>query len=464
MASISRKNALRTLWLALVLTLVQAAVFAAALNVVYERVITDSWGNILGTELQTIRSVNDLPYGSPWRSYLLMQTGGRDLLSYSSEVARYLNQPLNITISDRNSVSNSSKSSDGYHITLFQHARSYSSEDSKKFIFLHEMGHVAMLNSYPGSYNFSGLNYGTDGVHYMDEILPNHKTAWVEGWANAFAALKNNGKVFSLDMKSDSIVAFLKVNTFEQMTRNELFIGKLLYDISRTFPSGTDKVYDVLARTGPHNSLRDFTRAYLSVYPGDQIGLARLLDKLSWGKISQAELLEYVNNGSSTVSYDFYQYLQSRSGTVASNNSTGSTKKGFWARVGDFFSNLFAGLFGRKDSAQTAASSAGVNTGSNALTPSGVSSQGTAALAPVVTGSPAAASSGSVSSALTPLSPEGIAQAQEDYFKAFAAYNNVLAKSDINSPEVKQALAVLQAAKQRLETIRQSIPQDATSK
>ncbi len=462
MPSFSRKLALRTLWLLLVLASMQSMVCAAALNVVYERVITDSWGNILGTELQTIRSVSDLPYGSPWRSYLLMQTGGRDLLAYSAEVARYLNQPLNITLSDRNSVSNSSKSSDGYHITLFQHARSYSSEDSKKFIFLHEMGHVAMLNSYPGSYNFSGLNYGSDGVHYMDEILPNTKTAWVEGWANAFAALKNNGKVFSLDMNSDSIVAFLKANTFEQMTRNELFIGKVLYDVCKTFPSGQDKVYDVLARTGPHNSLRDFTRAYLSVYPGDQINLARLLDKLSWGKISQAELLDYVNNGSNSVSYEFYQYLQSRSTSIASNNSSTSTKKSFWSRIGDFFSNLFAGLFGKKDSAQTAASSAGVNTGSNALTPSGVSSNGSVALAPLAGGTQSSAGSGSVSSALTPLSPEGIAQAQEEYFKAFAAYNNVLAKSDINSPEVKQALAALQASKKRLESIQQSIPLDSS--
>jgi hypothetical protein len=148
-------------------------------------------------------------------------------------------------------MSSSSKNASGYNLKLYRHVTQYSTANSQRFVFLHELGHVAMLNAYPASYNFTGLDYGADNLHYIDEILPNANTAWVEGWANAFAAWKNGGRVFNLDLGSTATLAFLKANTFEEMTRNELFTGKALYDIMRTLPSGRDKVYDVIARPGP---------------------------------------------------------------------------------------------------------------------------------------------------------------------------------------------------------------------
>ncbi|MFZ2959889.1 MAG: hypothetical protein WA705_23670 [Candidatus Ozemobacteraceae bacterium] len=465
----SRNMQVALLLVSLFILSASSALQAAALNLVYERIVYDFSGNEIGVERQTINSYEDLPLGNPWRSYLTQLVGTRTLLSYAQEISKSLSQPLNMTISDRDQVSASSKTANGFNLNLYKHVTQYSTEASKKFIFLHELGHVAMLNGYPSTYNFSGLDYGPDGTHYMDEILPNAKTAWIEGWANAFAASKNNGAVFNLDMKSSSIVAFLKNNTFEEMTRNELFTAKVTYDLFNSSTSGQSKSFNAISRTGPHNSLLDFCRGYLSLYPQDQVTLAKILDKDSQGKISQYELLAYVNGGSSTVSSALGSYLSSRSGSsFASTNTTSgsSSSGGFWSSLGSFFSRLFGGIFGNQTGvAATPATPPAEPTALEARLNQGQNDAGQSALPPGISASQGieqisvdapSAPSGSIENQ-TPGITGDLAAAQEAYLQAFAVYNDTVAKYSNDSSVVKKALEALRSAKSRVILLRRNL-------
>jgi len=426
----------------------------AAVSFYYERAITDAWGNEVGYQSVLITSIDQLPAGSPWRTYFNNQISGTTMWDYAQKIGTSLNQPLTVLMSDKNSVSSSFRSASGYNLRLYRHVTQYSSDDSKKFVFLHEMGHVAMLNAYPGNYSFSGLDYGTDNTHTLDEILPNTNTAWVEGWANAFAALKNSGKVFSLALNSDTITAFLADKTFEQMTRNELFIGKNLYDIMTTFPSGKDKVYNLISATGPHASLRDFCRAYIRLYPADQVALAKLLDKNGYSKASLSQLLDYLNNGSNTVTREFYTYLQQRGsitgGSSTTSTQTTSTKKSFWSRISDFFS----GLLGRSSTnaavATTPATSAQPALSVNAnVIPYGQVLTSQTSIAPLAPDESIASSQAST--------PQDLASAQEEYFAAFAAYNAALSRRPADPAAVKTALERFKAAKANLTALKSAI-------
>lgn len=445
-------------FLRLVLTLAVLCFLAgpafAGVSFYYEKVTTDAWGNEIGCQTVLITSIDQLPAGSPWRAYFNNKVGDRNLWDYTKVIAGSLARPLTMLLSDKNQISSSFRSTTGYSIKLYRHVTQYSSDDSKKFVYLHELGHVAMLNAYPNSYSFSGLNYGADNIHTLDEILPNSNTSWVEGWANAFGALKNDGKVFSLSFKSDTVTAFLVDNTFEEMTRNELFIGKMLYDIMTTFPGGVNKVYNLISTTGPHASLRDFCRAYIKAYPADQVAFAKLLDKIGYGKASLNEVLDYLNNGSRTVTKEFYAYLQQR-GSIAGGSSTSSTtqttstKKSFWSRIADFFS----GLFGRSSSDSSAAA---------AVQPSVSVSEGTVSDGTVLPSyssdtSLAPLDSGETIATTREDAAHKLSAAQEEYFAAFAAYNEALGRRPADQVAVKSAFARFKAAKSVLNALKTTL-------
>ncbi|MBF0501509.1 MAG: hypothetical protein HQM09_15325 [Candidatus Riflebacteria bacterium] len=460
--------------------LAASCLHAAALNLVYEHVIYDSSGNEIGTQRQTINSYEDLPPGNPWRMYLTELIGTQTLLGYVQNVSKSLAQPLNMTISDRDLVSASSKTSDGYNLTLYKNVTQYSSDASKKFVFLHELGHIAMLNGYPASYNFSGLNYGTDGNHYMDEILPDSHTAWIEGWANGFAATKNDGQVFTLDLQSDSTIAFLKDDTFEEMTRNELFNARVTDDLLSNGSTGRNKTFNAISCTGPHSTLKDFCNGYLSLYPQDQVTLAQILDHDSQGKMSQNDILAYVNGGSRSVSPGLASFLNNRDGTsivstntdpTSSTSSTGytgsgstsstSSSGGFWHSIGSFFSRLFGGIFGNK--ANAAATPTAAPVAPSVEQPAGFDgrlNKGGTAVSPDQTIIPPAASREPVSiypsNGSTAVSGvnENFTIVHDNYMRAFATYNGVLLKYPSNAPEVKMALENLRAAKDRLNALR----------
>lgn len=419
----------------------------------YEQVVKDSWGNEIGYRKVQISSPDDLPAGSPWRNYLNIRLNdGKTIFQYASETSRHLSRPLYLNLSDRNSVAYSQRISNGYEISLFNYINNFASDDSKRFLFLHEFGHVAMLNAYPSSYSFSGLDYGDDGRHYLDEILPNHNTAWVEGWANAFAAQRNNGMVFSLNMNNQNTLAFLQNNSFEEMTRNELFVCKVLYDSMFQLDSGRAKVFDAIARSGPHYSLLSFSRGYLNLYPNDRVALAQILVKNSHGKISLDELLNYVNGGSRTVSRELYTYLAQiglvspAAGTVAqpASQRPATTSSGSWFdRLFSWFSNVFKRKPSNFASSPSGSASAPFDIPSSGARPPSMPPEGGAT-------APEPHLRGEIESGIT------LAQAHERYYKAFANYNRAIANSAPNE-QVDAAAQELREAKATVEALRRQL-------
>lgn len=473
-----RTRATRCFFLVIMLVLVGAAnLFAGEFIVYYERVIKDAAGNEIGFQKQRIDSWTDLPEGGHWRTFMTQLVGVRTMYDYAAEVARQLGKPMILTLSDRNNVSTTSKTSSGFQMNLYKHITQYSSQSSQRYVFLHELGHVAMLNAYPASYNFSGLDYGDDNRHYLDEILPNTNTAWVEGWANAFAALKNGGMVFSLNMNSDSIVSFLKDNSFESMTRNELFTGKILFDACNRLENGQNKVFNALARSGPHYSIKDFCKSYVQIYPQDQIGLAEILNRNSSGRISLNEMLDYVNNGSRTVSRGFYNFLQANgklnsvpTTTNTANPGTGTTnstpKESFWSRIVSFF----AGIFGKKTQQPVASGPAtsmivdlsGSQPGlaQQPLPPEEPESSipwGQVLTSPADDSAGMAAADGAEN--LEKVTAEDLAKAQEAYYQAFADYNRLLANERTDSQKILEAKTRLYEVKAALNAIKRAIRQ-----
>ncbi|MBP7633584.1 hypothetical protein KBA41_05410, partial [Candidatus Ozemobacteraceae bacterium] len=209
--------------------------------------------------------------------------------------------------------------------------------------------------------------------------------------------------------------------------------------------------------TGPHASMRDFCRAYVKTYPADQVALAKLLDKIGYSKASLNEVLDYLNGGSRTVTREFYAYLQQR-GSIAGGSTTGSTtstqttstKTSFWSRIANFFS----GLFGSRSSTSTSAAAPqpSVTVGSSAQYGQVYTSHSSdTSLAPVAPGENL--------SAPREDSAQKLSSAQEEYFAAFAAYNEALSRRPADPAAVRAALERFKAAKAALTSLKDSIGQ-----
>lgn len=454
-----------SLALSVVMMLALAAMAeAGGLNLIYERVIRDSNGNEIGYQKQTISSWEELPYGSPWRTFMTQLVGTRTVLDYTKAIAAQLNQPLTLTISDRNAISCSGKNSAGYNISLYRPVTTYSDQSSQRFVLLHELGHVAMLNVYPASYNFAGLSYGDDNKHYMDEILPNHKTSWVEGWANYFGGSKNGGYVFNLSMDTDSILNFLAGRTFDECNRNELFIGKTLYDASKQIANGQNKLFNIIGNTGPHNSMKEFLRAYLRAYPEDQVTLARIIDRNSRGSATVDELLDYLNGGSRTVSRSFYDFLVQRNngqpvtaggsstsgGSSTTGGSTTTAGGSWWSRLASWFRGIFGGNT-QTSSGFTMAAQHPTGT----TTPDDTRPQEKSDGVLVTTMSAEMPTGPSLDGdAKSAGAGADLANLHEGYIRAFQAYNLALQGRTTNDPKVIEARERLQRAKRAFEAAR----------
>lgn len=437
--------------------------FASNLNLRYEQVITDKYGNELGYRTYTINSIDDLPVGSQWRDYLnTKMQNGKTIYEYAKNISGSLSKDLNFTISDRDSNSYSCKENNGYTVNIYNYVNDFAGDSSKTFLFMHEFGHVTMLNSYPRSYDFANLDYGPDNRHYLDEILPNYNTAWVEGWANAFAAANNNGMVFSYDLKKNTSLAFLKNNTFEEMSRNELFVAKVLYDSFKDIKGGQAAAYDVFAKSAPHYSLQGFCQQYVKMYPQNQVEFAKILIENSYGKISLKELLTYVNGGSYTVSKELYALLQDSgllNGTATNNYSSSNTqtasnsKPSLWDRITGFFKKLF----GKSETVSAPTSNGSANVSDEELY--NRYTDGTMAIrnsvsAPESSNNHATASCVTVEgNADVTYSDMTIAEAQELYYKYFNQYNELMANPNANTQEVVEVRNRMLEAKDLLKKL-----------
>ena len=428
--------------------------FAGNLNLKYEQAITDSYGNELGYRTYTINSIDDLPIGSPWRSYLNTKLqSGKTIYEYASSISKSLSKDFNLTISDRDNNSYSSKNYDGsYNINIYSYVNNFGSDSSKSFLFLHEFGHVVMLNSYPRSYDFGNLDYGSDNRHYLDEVLPNHNTSWVEGWANAFAAANNNGMVFSYDLKKSETLEFLKGKSFDEMCRNELFVAKTLYDSFKDIEGGQAAAYDVFARTAPHYSLYEFCRKYVQLYPQNKTALAKILVDNSYGSITLSELLAYVNGGSNQVPRDLYNYLASAgmlNGTASNNYASkpAKTKTSFWSKIAGFFRKLF----GKSDNTEVANSPSTSVGLSNDEAIYNHYTDGTISISSSV--------SAPVSAPINPVAPDyseanSLEAAQIEYDRYYEEYNSLIASPNPDRQKILEVSVKMNEAKKKLDKLR----------
>ncbi len=431
--------------------------FAGNLNLTYEQAITDSYGNEYGYRTIKINSLDDLPLGSPWRSYLNTKLqSGKTIYEYATSISKSLTNNFNLTISDRDNNSYSCKNSDGsYQLNIYSYVNDFATDSSKSFLFLHEFGHVVMLNTYPKYYDFGNLDYGSDSRHYLDEVLPNHNTAWVEGWANAFAATNNNGMVFSYDLKKSDSLEFLKGKSFDEMCRNELFVAKTLYDSFKDIEGGQAAAYDAFSRTAPHYSLFEFCRKYTELYPQNKTALAKILVDNSYGAITLKELLIYVNGGSNEVSRELYNYLASAgmlNGTAKNNYASKpketKTKTSLWARIVGFFQKLF----GKSDDTVIASSPSGsvVSMGQdeaiyNRYT-DGTISISQSVSAPVTSGTPVAPSYTSEA--------DQIEAAQIEYNRYYAEYQSLVSSANPDRQKVLEASVKMNEAKKKLDNLK----------
>jgi hypothetical protein len=433
--------------------------FAGNLNLTYEQVVTDRYGNELGYRTYKVNSLDELPLGSPWRSYLNTKLqSGKTIYEYASSISKSLTKDFNLTISDRDNNSYSCKNSDGsYQLNIYGYVNDFATDSSKSFLFLHEFGHVVMLNSYPRSYDFGNLDYGSDSRHYLDEVLPNHNTAWVEGWANGFAAANNNGMVFSYDLKRSDSLEFLKGKSFDEMCRNELFVAKTLYDSFKDIEGGQAAAYDVFARTAPHYSLYDFCRKYVELYPQNKAALAKILVDNSYGTVTLKELLVYVNGGSNQVSRELYNYLASAgmlngtaSNNYASKPKTTQPKTSLWSRIVGFFKKLF----GKSEDTEIANSPSGssVTMGDEAIYnhyTDGAISISSSVSAPVSAPvGPVAPDYRSVSAA------NEIEAAQVEYNNYYAEYEKLVSSPDADRQKIIEVSAKMNEAKKKLDKLK----------
>ncbi len=436
---------IRTIFLAFAFLVAANLLYAGNLILKHERPVTIG-GRTIAYQTVQLSDPSQLPQGSPWRDYLNTRLdNGMTIYQYAKTASSALSKDMVLTLSDANgnSFSSRSKIDNTYNIHLYDYLNRFESSRNKSYIFLHEFAHVVMLNSYPPSYNFGNLDYGSNGVHYLDDILPNHNTAWVEGWANGFAAHNNGGMIYDYDLNRSDCTAFLKRNTFDEMARNELFVAKVIYDAIRKIPGGQDSVYEAIARTSPHYSLQEFSAQYTARYPQNKVAMAKILFEASHGNISLDEMLAYVNNGSKKVSRDLYNYLdasgllsapQKKPTPPPTSYAGTSGKTGFWDVIGDFFKKIFA--FFKPSSRESAP------------------------LLPDYSAAVAAASRGvSEPSSVEAYAPEErneshhyylseeALRAQKDYYKYLKQYNALMATKSPDMKKVKQVRDKLIEAK-----------------
>ncbi len=320
-----------------------------------------------------------------------------------------------------------------------------------------------MLNSYPSSYDFNNLDYGTDGAHYLDEILPNYNTAWVEGWANAFGAYNNSGMVFSVSMNSTSSLSFLKDKTFDQCARNELFVSKTIYDLMKQAQGGQSSVYDAFAKTGPHSSLYEFCNEYIKLYPENKALLAQILIENSLGNATLDDILLYVNGGSRTVSRDLYNYLVSAgllnsNGTQTASKPTTTTttkKQGFFSRLISWFANLFNSNKTKGTVASaTGSSSESIPDFTSMRLDGNMSVRGsvkghTAASTPLVN-SEKVIDDGSIKN----VDSMGLEEAYQEYNKYYSQYEQMLKSNEMNQKKLNDTLLKMNTAKARFNALK----------
>ena len=218
------------------------------------------------------------------------------------------------------------------------------SEDDAKSTLIHEFSH-SMDRTVSEFIN----TYGKDGSHFANEKL-GKREAFLEGWAefnemldskSEYNYMKNTleqvriesktkaGDYSYVDPKSDKIsgVDLLNVEGFNAM---------ILYRMSSELPDGQKKVFESFVKSNvPWRNLRHLVRALVKANPGDAAAVGKIIDEVTFNKLSNNELKEFLGSSEGAA-----KYLDSRG--KASINGTGFIASGT-------FIHTSGGIFGLQE-------------------------------------------------------------------------------------------------------------------
>ncbi len=198
------------------------------------------------------------------------------------------------------------------------HFRNETNAEEGKSIFIHEYSHTLDKSSF-----IDGM-YGTDKVHYLDEITT-ERAAFKEGWAEYNEMLESKDKVKEyekiarknqvLKVESDTMAGFYlskdnikaKDTSAEQLLSNECFMATLLYRIHEKTgynSKGEDKVSAAFyATNNEDNNMSNVIKQFLKDNPEDAKVVYEVIDKTLLGKMTDKEFLDFVGENEDSLAY-----------------------------------------------------------------------------------------------------------------------------------------------------------------
>lgn len=248
----------------------------------------------------------------------------KDRLPYSRK------SHLNIMLSDTTGFENASEYphvtrdfwpfSHGPLINMSTNGYNYpGSSDRAKSTFLHEFAH-SFDPTIPEFIN----PYGKDGTHYVNEKL-GQRMALIEGWAIYNEMLEserrasqviNTVQTIRIESKDEAgKYSFHPAQelTGEQLMRVEGIIAQAMYRMSNEIEDGRKKVFESFRKTR-WNVFRNFsviTRNFAKHNPEDIHTMARILDEITYGGLSDSEMRRFIGRCKVARAYINQRHQQS---------------------------------------------------------------------------------------------------------------------------------------------------------
>lgn len=221
-------------------------------------------------------------------------------------------------------------------------SKSYSGNDWQKEaqgMFMHEYSHTldraipaGLLDE--GVKTFvrqGGFLYGSDGNHFTNERT-SARVAFMEGWAE-FNELSITGEAeryrqavttVTIENRNGKYTDYPATSlTGKDLLAVEGINALILWDIAATVPGGKEKVFAAFAKSNnPFHSLKNLTQEFVRQNPDQTAVVAAIIDKNTFGKLTDAELKNLLGLGKAVDAY-----LASRGASEATigSETTGST-------------------------------------------------------------------------------------------------------------------------------------------
>lgn len=154
--------------------------------------------------------------------------------------------------------------------------------------------------------------YGPDGTHYINEVIK-PRAAFMEGWA-VFLQMQDSPEraswwpVVCRNVKierSKGVYDTASATALDgiTLTRVEGINGLVLLNISK-LPGGMEKLMLTFRATNrADRTLGDFLKDYVSRNPDQALDVARIFDDCTHGKLSDAEMKEFLGNGDAVKAF-----------------------------------------------------------------------------------------------------------------------------------------------------------------